>query len=51
MIRHFSAVPFVSARFLKTEATMAPDLNEVNGRYAPGGCREATGGRCVTIII
>ena len=51
MVRHFSAVPFASARFCKTEASMAPDLNEENGRHALGGCREATGGGCVTIMI
>ena len=51
MIWHFSAVPFASARFCKTEAAMAPDLNEENGRHAPWGCREATGGGGVTIII
>ena len=40
VIRRFSAAPLASARFLKkTEAAMAPDLNEVNGRHAPGGCR------------
>ena len=52
MIWHFSAVPFASARFCKTEAAMAPDLNEENGRHAPRGCqRQLTGGGGVTIII
>ena len=51
MIWHFSAVPFASARFCKTEAAMAPDLNKVNGRHAPRGCRVATGGKTYIIIF
>ena len=29
----------VSEMSVDIEAAMAPDLNEVNGRYAPRGCR------------
>ncbi len=43
--RRFSAVPFASVRFWnKIETAMAPDPNEMSGRHAPRGCREATGG-------
>ena len=37
--------------FVKTEAAMAPDLNKVNGRHAPRGCRVATGGKTYIIIF